>query len=292
MKSKILSFLTAACLLAACEKPYVGVEPETFIDEDANLIVHVVGFETIDFDDPAATRTSVNITELCSRLNFVVYKDDTKVSSVAQKKADDNFGTIGLALQPGTYKLAVIGHNSDGTATVTTLDKISFKNNRVTDTFCYYTEVEVTGEKQELDVELRRVVAMFRLCLTDPLPENVQQLKFYYTGGSSTLSAVTGYGSVKSKQTVVLDVESGQQRFEVYTIPHEETDTLKMTITALGAGGAELHQHVFEKIPVRRNKVTRYTGNIYADTPTETGGGLSVHMHADGEWDGEDEVEF
>lgn len=291
MKAKMTALIAAVCLLAACEKPYVGLEPEQPLDENANLIVRIAGFETIDFDNTMVTRAPVNITDLCSRINVVVYDGETKLKSVAQKEGDSNFGTVAFDLPQGTYKLAIIAHNSDGTATVTSLDKISFKNNRVTDTFSYYSELEVTGERQEVDVELKRVVAMFRIALTQPLPSDVHQLKFYYTGGSSTLSAITGYGSVNSKQTVVLDVASGQTQFDVYTIPHAETGKLKMTITALDASETALHERVFEDVPVQRNKITRYTGNLYEDTSRETGG-VGMQMRASGEWDGEDEHTF
>lgn len=279
------------CLMTSCEKPFADVDPDQPVEADANLIVRIAGFETIDFDNTVVTKAAVNITELCSRINVVVYDGETKLKSVAQKKNDSGFGTVALSLPQGTYKLAIIAHNSDGSATVTTLDKISFKNNIATDTFLYCEDIEVTGERQELDVELKRVVAMFRMALTQPLPDQVRQLKFYYTGGSSTLSALTGYGSVNSKQTVVLDVASGQTQFDVYTIPHAETGKLKMTITALDATETPLHERVFEEVPVQRNKITRYTGNFYDDTSTETGG-VGMQMRASGEWDGEDEHNF
>ncbi len=277
-------------LLTSCEKPYVGVKAEES-EENYNVILRVTGFETIDFDDAASTRASDEVTNLCSRLNVVVYNGETKLKSVAQKKDDDNFGVIALSLPQGTYKVAVIGHNSDGTATVTTLDKISFKNNLVTDTFVYCDELEVTGDQQVVDVELRRVVAMFRLMLTEPLPADIRQLKFYYTGGSSTLSANTGYGSVNSKQTVVLDVASGQTQFEVYTIPHAETGKLKLTITALDATQTPIHERLFEEVPVQRNKITRYTGSLFEEAASESGG-LNMRMHLSSEWDGEEEYQF
>lgn len=287
----MLVVMAMACLMTACEKPYVGLEEPVPGDNNANVILHVTGFDTTDFDDPITTRATVDITQLCSRLNFVIYKGDTKLKSIAQKEGDAGFGTVALSLPEGTYKIAIIGHSSDGTATVTTLDKISFKNNLVTDTFLFCEDLEVTGEQQDIDIELRRVVAMFRLILTEPLPAAVRQLKFYYTGGSSTLSALSGYGSVNSKQTVVFNVETGQTQFEVYTIPHAETGKLKITITALDATETPLHERVFEEVPVQRNKITRYTGNLYEGTSTETGG-MNFRLRASGDWDGEDSFSF
>lgn len=47
---------------------------------------------------------------------------------------------------------------------------------------------------------------MFRLVIKDEIPEQAKKIKFYYTGGSSTLNAKTGYGCVNSKQTEILDL--------------------------------------------------------------------------------------
>ena len=146
-------------------------------------------------------------------------------------------------------------------------------------------------ERDVLTATLRRVVAMFRLVQTTPLPAKVARLKFYYTGGSSTLSAVTGYGSVNSKQTVILDVAAGQTQFDVYTIPHAETGSLRMTISALDASETVLKERVFEEVPVQRNRITRYTGDLFDGSSAETGEN-TFHMKAEAEWGGEDEQDF
>ena len=272
----------------SCDVPYVGPAPED--EQTANVVFRIASFEQTDFDSPS-TKALVDVSQLCSRINLVVYSGSTKVKSIAQKSSDDGFGTIGLSLAQGHYKVAIIAHSTDGSATVTELDKISFKSNVISDTFLYADEITIGDEAQTIDVQLRRVVAMFRLKLTQALPENIKQLKFYYTGGSSTLSANTGYGSVNSKQTVVLNVANGQTVFEVYTFPHAETGKLKMTITALDATQSALHERVFEEVPVTRNKVTQYTGDLFEGNTTETGE-TRITMKAETEWVGQDEYSF
>ncbi len=276
-----------AVMLTACEKPFVGLIEEETPATPANLIVNVTGLDQVPFDE-ATTRSVADIAAACSRLNFVIYQGETKVQSVAQKRDDAAFGTFAISLPQGQYRMAIIGHSSEGTATISSLEKISFKNNRVTDTFLYSADIEVGEGTQALDVQLQRVVAMFRLVLTADLPENITQLKFYYTGGSSTLSALTGYGSVNSKQTVILPVSSGQRQFEVYTIPHAEEGVLKMTISALDASSTLIKERILETVPVRRNMITRYTGDFMDGSSAETAE-TSVQMQISTEWDGEDE---
>lgn len=292
----LLPLLTSFLLLLGCEAPYIG-EPIIEEESDANVILQVTGFQVIPFDDGTTaslaptTRADQPITDLCSRLTFVVYEGDTKMRQVAQKQGDAGFGSAAFSLPQGQYTFAIIGYSGDGACTVNSLDKISFKDNRVTDTFLYCEKLEVTDQKATHDVKLSRVVAKIRFTLTDDaIPTEVQQLKFYYTGGSSTLSALSSYGSVNSKQTMKLDVDKGQRQFEVYTIPHDETGSLKMTITALDATGNTIKEREFESVPVRRNAITTYTGSFF-DSIAESGE-LAFGLKADGEWEDGEEVTF
>ena len=289
LTAAVCTFVAAvAFTLTSCEKPYVGLQEPT--DEAPNTVFRIAAFEQIDFDGPDS-RALDDVSQLCSRINLVVYDGDTKVKSIAQKAADKDFGTLAMTLPVGTYTVAIIAHSTTASATVTSLDKISFDHNVISDTFLYEGEITVGETAQTYDVQLRRVVAMFRLKLTEPLPTNVAKMKFYYTGGSSTLSALTGYGSVNSKQTVVLDVSSGQQVFEVYTFPHAESGTLKMTVTALDASETTLYERLFEEVPVTRNKITQYTGDFSGGTATETSAS-NFAIKAETEWDGEQDYDF
>ncbi len=284
-----------ALLLAACEKPILDTEDITSTN-DANVILHFTQFEQEPFSvgggsAAMTTRAATEITALCSRLNIAIFDaDGTKVKTVAQKEGDSGYGTVALTLAAGTYKLVVIAHNCDGSATITSTEKVTFPNNKVTDTFYYYGDLVVTDAKQSYDLTLTRAVAMFRLVLTDEsVPSNVAKLKFYYLGGSSTFSPKDGAGCVNSKQTEIRNVPSGSpagMSFEIFTLPHTEDDVLtKLTVTALDANDNTVKERTFENIPVTRNQVTRYTGSFFG-----SGGGGSTsdgtfRLTADPDWD-------
>ena len=278
--------LAVLAMLAACEKPILddgsvdGGSPG-----EANVVLHFTQSEDGDFT--AATHAATDITDLCSRLNLAVFNaDGTKVKTVAQKEGDASYGTVALSLAAGTYQLVVIAHNGDGSATITSTEKVTFPNNKVTDTFYYYGDLVVGSEKQSYDLTLTRAVAMFRLVLTDEsIPASVAKLKFYYTGGSSTFSPAEGYGIVQSKQTEIRAV-SEDGIYEIYTLPHTEEDVLtKLTITALDANDNTVKERIFENVPVIRNQVTRYTGSFFGSGGSgETGSG-DFRMTADPEWD-------
>ena len=308
-KTLILSFYSLLIFLAmgivSCEKPILDEDTGNVVPAEANVILHFTQFEWTDQREPfelariwpsrdgqrrsqqeAFTRAATDITELCSRLNIAIFDvDGTKVKTVAQKEGDANYGTVALSLAAGTYQLVVIAHNGEGSATITSEEKVTFPNNKVTDTFYYYGDLVVTGEKQSYDLTLTRAVAMFRLVLTDEsVPSTVAKFKFYYTGGSSTFSPKDGYGCVQSKQTEIRGV-ADDGIYEIYTLPHSEEDVLtKLTVTALDANDNIIKEKVFENVPITRNQVTRYTGSFFGSSGGETGSG-DFHMTADPDWD-------
>jgi hypothetical protein len=302
----LLFFLTLG--IVSCEKPIIDVLDEdtgNVVPAEANVILHFTQYEWTEQREPfelarrwpsrdgqrrsqqeAFTRAATDITELCSRLNIALFDaDGTKVKTVAQKEGDANYGTVGLSLAAGTYRLVVIAHNGEGSATITSEEKVTFPNNKVTDTFYYYGDLVVTSEKQNYDLTLTRAVAMFRLVLTDEeIPSNVSKMKFYYLGGSSTFSPKDGYGCVNSKQTEIRPM-ADDGIYEIYTLPHTEDDVLtKLTVTALDDNDNIIKEKVFEDIPVTRNQVTRYTGSFFGNSGGETGSG-DFRMTADPDWD-------
>ena len=281
-------FIVLAVLVAACEKPILDEDVVSM--KEANVILHMKQYEQEAFGNSgnrAATRAATDITELCSRLNIAIFDaEGTKVKTVAQKEGDASFGTVALTLAAGTYQLVVIAHNGEGSATITSTEKVTFPNNKVTDTFYYYGDLVVTSEVQSYDLTLTRAVAMFRMVLTDEeIPSTVTKFKFYYTGGSSTFSPSAGYGCVNSKQTEIRAV-ADDGVYEIFTLPHTEEDVLtKLTVTALDANDNTVKERVFENVPVTRNQITRYTGSFFGSGGSGQTSDGTFRLTADPDWD-------
>ena len=275
--------LLAMLTMNACEKGYTA-EEETKTGNESNVTLRVKSIEMVPFENTTISRASTEMSELCSRLQFAVFKDGEKKKNISQQAGDAGFGEAAISLPEGDYQLVVMGHSCTGTATITDLEKITFPSNKVTDTFYYYGTFTVGNDSKIVELDLKRAVAMLRFNLTQPLTENIKQLKFLYTGGSSTFSAITGFGSVNSRQTEIRDVASGQKVFEVYTFPHAQEGKLKVTITALDANGTEVAETVMEEIPVEVNKISVYNGVLFDDTTNSSS--PSIKVKGDGDWDG------
>ena len=272
-----------ALVISGCEKPLLE-DWGSVGDADGNVLLTVAANET----------RSVPVGEVCTRLNVAVFDSGgTKVKAVGQSSAESGFGNVRLSLPEGNYKLVVVGHNGTGSATITNVEKVTFPNNKVTDTFLYFGTLTVTGETQELAITLTRCVAMLRLILDySGGDSDIASLKFYDLGGSSTLSPLSGYGCVNSKQTEYRAWNDASV-YELFTIPHATEDVItKMTVTAYDASDNVVGEWTLTDIPVTMNRVTEYSGDLFGggghsgdDIPT---GGITV----DAEWDGVDSYTF
>ena len=269
-------------LLTGCEKTMLD---EQSSKQDGNVVLKLSLYEQIPF----STRSLQDIRQLCTRVNVAFFQNGTKVKTVSQKADDASFGTVSLTLDAGVYQVVVIAHNCSGSATISSAEKVTFPSNVVTDTFYYEGELTVASSQDTYELVLQRPVAMFRLQLTDVLPSNAHKIRFYYTGGSSTFNPSTGFGCVNSRQTVMMDIEDGQQVFEVYTFPHELNDFLKITVTIYDSGENILKEQVFEQVPVTVDQITIFTGSFFGGSGGGGGGGnpnapSGITMKADGDW--------
>lgn len=292
MRAKLFLCASMLVVLASCEKSLSYDDFEESIEQKANVYLQASGVEQFESSNApkVAAGSPQSISELCNNVTFVVFNGSSKLKTVNQSKGDSSFGSVALTLDEGTYKVLIVAHNGDGNATVTSAEKITFPSNRVTDTFYYYGDITVEKVKKTYNMQLQRAVSMFRLVVSDNIPGNVKKMKFYYTGGSSTFSAATGYGSVNSRQTEVINVDGDENTFEVFTFPHAETGKLKMTVTALDASDNVIAEKVFEEVPVTRNQITCYTGYFFSNGGSTTDD--TFYITANGDWDAVNNYRF
>ena len=154
--------------------------------------------------------------------------------------------------------------------------------------------MSVNEEGATTDINLRRAVGAFKVHITDEnIPEEIRSIKFYYTGGSSTLDATTGFGCVNSRQTENFSMKDGGRDFTVYTFPHEEEKNIKMSISFLDADAKVVKSFEKADLKIHQNK-TAYTEISIADGfgggDDSTGGGIGITV--DPTWGETERVNF
>lgn len=284
LKAGMTAMLAVAFI--SCEKVELpSTNNEKPQEDGVSICFTISNIEQVAFDN-GMVNTRAAITDLCSRITFAFFQDDEKIKQVSQKASDNGFGNLTVSLPSGSYKFVVLAHNGTDNPTVTSLDKITFGNNgKLADTFYYYGELDAT-ESKDVNLSLKRVVAMVRFIITDAVPADVKKMKFEYTGGSSSLNATTGLGCVKSQQEETFTVEeaahTGQSQYEIYTIPHATDGTLKLTVKALMNDDEEYKKQTFEEVPVTINKITKYTGKFFENT--QKPGEIKISLQTDDKW--------
>lgn len=268
MKHLLSLILLSLCFLS-CERDFIGDhEGNSSANGKVRVTFNIAGIEQIPFENTSSRAGE----RLYTRLTIAIFQGDTKVKNVSQTMDDATLGSISMDIAPGTYQIVAIAHNGLGNCTISSPDKITFANNKMTDTFYHYGSIDVTASCTS-SLILKRSVAMFRMIVTDEIPKEVAQMKFYYTGGSSTFNAVTGFGCVQSKQTEIINVNEAKADasgtvFEVYSFPHEPSDLLNIKVAALDAVGNTIAETAYDNIPIQQNVVTQYTTQFFDITPT------------------------
>lgn len=243
-------------------------------------------FESLPF--PMSHSRSQAVADLCKHIDLAVFQADTRVAKASQDVGDDGFGTIAVALAPGDYRVAIIAHNQEKTPTMTVIDKIPFTGD-MGDTFLWSSDITVEdGKGLDVDTKMNRAVAMVRFVTTDNVPYNVSTMQFYYTGGSSTLDALTGTGCVNSRQTVKRpvadDIKGKPCKFDIYTFPKSDKQVLKVEVTGLDSDGNELYRKTFDEVPIARNQITQYTGALFTNSSGIGDASDKFTLTTDDEW--------
>ena len=310
MKKKTYVWLASLLLilvatLTSCEKFALDDSGTNSHDANANVIIHA----SVAKNNSTGTRSEEEDEEIegkpledyCSRLSIAIFDGEEKVKTLNLTAEKDGYDDIGINLDAGKYRMVAIGHNGSGNCTISSPEKVKFYKNKMTDTFFYYGTFNVIdGEDTDDYILLNRAVAQFKVHITDAtIPAEAHSIKFYYTGGSSTLDAVTGYGCVQSRQTESFKLQEGKRDYSVYTFPREENKGLKMTINILDADAQSIKEYSKEGVPVKRNNITQTNISIKDHTISDPDqkedgdsgkGNLGFTVNPD--WEGEIVVEF
>lgn len=305
-------------ICAACENPYhpdSGEEGGTTTGggkSDKNLTLRVSGVDQSAFNDSGSddtgsskgkqyglSRSGVAANDVCSRISFAVYSNADgsykKVGEVSQSSDASNFGTAELSVAQGSYLLVVIGHNGTGKATMTNPEKITFPDNKTTDTFFCSQNFTISDDNAtSLDLLLKRAVAKVNFTTEDKTPSEVTTMQFYYTGGSSTFDAISGTGCVNSKQTEKRTVETGayngSSSYDIFTFPRSNSNAISLQVTALDSKNTTLFKRQFNDIPVAVNNITRCHGKFFGE---DAGGGrVAPGVTVDNNWSTEHDYQF
>ena len=255
---KCVFFAAVACVLAACSSDN-GEEPSV-LNNKAEVTLTFSPYEMT-----AITRSAVSIVDVVTHLDVWIYESGTEVTSIHQTTADATFGTVTTTLdKTKTYTLYAVGHKADG-ATLSD-GVISFTDDKVTHSMFYSTTFS-PATTTNLSCLMTRIVADFRLEITDDFPDAVKKIRFTVNGVFDRWNVTTG-GTHSLDRVSTINYGGTSSIFNVYAITTDAQTLHTVTVEALDADGNALvpaQQKVFENVPLRNGYKTTYRGAFFTE---------------------------
>ena len=243
-------------VLTACSSDN-GEEPRVKSEEFTDVVLTFSPYE-----QTAMTRTAVSIADVVTHLNvWLVNGDD--VIALQQTTSDTNFGTLTATLdKTKTYTLYAVAHKADG-ATLTD-GVVSFTDDKVTHSM-FYTTTFTPATTTSLSCLMTRIVADFRLEITDEIPAAVKKLRFTVSDVFDRWSVTDG-GTHQIDRTSIINYNGTSAVFNIYAIVTDAQTTHTVTVTALDENDQEVQTRVFADVPLRNGYKTNYRGTFFIDT--------------------------
>lgn len=249
----------AVALMTACEKSSEECVFNGSTDENQTEVT--LTFSPYEME--AMTRAATSVATVVTHLNvWLVSGGD--VIALQQTNTDANFGTLTATLdKTKTYTIYAIGHKADG-ATLSD-GVIAFTDDKVTHSMFYSTTFS-PATTTNLSCLMNRIVADFRLEITDDFPAECKSLRFTIANVFDRWNVTTG-GTHQLNRVSTITYGGTSSIFNVYAIVTDAQTTHDITVTALDENGQELQTRTFMNVPLRNGYKTSYKGTFFIDTP-------------------------
>ena len=257
MKTKVILSL-AAMVLTACSQDESKSAFNDFPVENETVIMTFSPYQM-----EAMTRSAVSIASVVNHLDVWI-TDGTTTTDLHQTSADADFGSLSVTLdKTKTYTLYAVGHRADG-ATLSD-GVISFVDDKITHSM-FYTTTFSPATTTNLSCLMNRIVADFRLEITDDIPAECKSFRFTVNGIFDRWNVATG-GTHSLDRVSTISYGGTSSIFNVYAIVTDAQTTHDITVTALDENGQELQTRTFMNVPLRNGYKTSYKGTFFIDTP-------------------------
>ena len=254
MKRKFVFFWAAMAAM------YVGCSSESDERRVSEPTDVVLTFSP--YDVSPMTRTAVSIADVVNHLNvWLVNGDD--VIALQQTNSDAGFGTITATLdRTKTYTLYAVGHKADG-ATLSD-GVISFTDDKVTHSM-FYTTTFSPSTTTNLSCLMTRIVADFRLEITDDIPTSAVKFRFTIASVFDRWNVTTG-ATHGIDRVSTINYGGTSAIFNVYAIVTDAQTTHDIIVEALDENDGVVQSRTFADVPLRNGYKTNYRGTFFIDS--------------------------
>lgn len=285
MKKYLFMALAVGLTLTACEAPVI--EGEDTSVQDGSAVVKTKKFTFTlkgDFSDewkPVTRGYLAADGKDMTDLWVLDYMDGTLIQQLHQ---DDNtaedFGKPVMSLAYGTHHVYFIASRGADPTLNTTAGTLTWSS--VRDTFWKDYEVNVVSTSNgNRAVTLDRVVTKLSLAFTDAISADAATINFTPATWYYGLNYLTGEPTAATaSQTNIMPVPAGYAgRTDVsaayFSISPSSEWTTDVTVNSKDADGKIIGQGSMTSVPLKRNRVTEYSGPLFT-----SGGQMSLALNS------------
>ena len=205
------------------------------------------------------------------------YIGTTLAQQIHQVSTDEDFGTPTLNLAFGNHHIYFIASRGSGATLSTENHTITFT--RVLDTFYKDYEIDVTATSNgSRSVTLDRIVTKLTTVITDAIPEGAATFNLTPEAWHYGIDYTTGLPiSATASQTITINIPSSEigvtnEHLSIFGFSNEDEWTTNLTLECKKAAGTILGSDVLANVPLKRNRITEYTGPLFSSNGLTTVG--------------------
>ena len=280
---KLFLMALAVATITACTK---NDDPETgrlfirlngdTIQAHATITFACQGFEMTPFGTRSLEADGKAMTDLWI-LDYLVGPDGLELSQdpIHQVSTDEDFGTPTLNLSVGSHHVYFIASRGSGATLSTENHTITFT--RVLDTFYKDYEINVTATSNgSRSVALDRIVTKLTTVITDAIPEDAATFNLTPEAWHYGIDYTTGLPiSATASQTITINIPSSEigftnEHLSIFGFSSEDEWTTNITLNCKKTDGTILGSAVLADVPLKRNRITEYTGPLFSSNGQTT----------------------
>ena len=284
----ILAIAAMAVFFTSCTRdddPESAPQPRLTVHVDADTIqTHAtVTFSCLGFELQPFTRSLESDGKSMTDLWVLDYVGNTLQQQLHQLSTDEDFGTPTLNLAVGDHHIYFIASRGKNHLLDTDVHTITFGT--VSDTFYKDYTISVSGTSSgNHSVILDRIVAKLTTIITDAIPVGSSTFNLTPEAWHYGIDYTTGLPiSATPSQTITINIPSSEigvtnEPLNIFGFSTEEEWTTNVTLNCKKSDGTVLGTATLTNVPLKRNRVTSYSGPLFSSN-----GQITVGLSTDWE---------
>ena len=270
----VFAIALMAVFLTSCSREDCPELPESRLDIGINgdsirdlATIHFVCRG--DFEMRPFTRSLEADGKSMTDLWVLDYIGTTLAQQIHQVSTDEDFGTPTMNLAVGNHHIYFIASRGSGATLSTENHTITFT--RVLDTFYKDYEIDVTATSNgSRSVTLDRIVTKLTTVIADAIPEGAATFNLTPEAWHYGIDYMTGLPiSATASKTITINIPSSEigvtnEHLSIFGFSTEDEWTTNLTLNCKKADGTILGSAVLTNVPLKRNRITTYSGPLFS----------------------------